>query len=53
MKGKKQNDSSIEIVHYDDPADDTDEDLSMVPEDYGKSRNTKKLKFRLTDRWTR
>ncbi|KAM0106020.1 hypothetical protein ACP6JB_008322 [Aspergillus fumigatus] len=38
---------------YKDPADDTDEDLSDVPEDYGQSDNTKKLRFRLVDRWGR
>jgi hypothetical protein len=41
------------LTNYEDPADDTDEDLSKVPEDYGQSRNTKKLKTRLQDRWVR
>jgi hypothetical protein len=36
-----------------DPANDTDEDLSKVPEDYGKPENTKKLRLRLKDRWAR
>jgi hypothetical protein len=43
----------MELAHrgrYGDLADDTDEDLSRVPEDYGKSKNTKKLKTRLQDR---
>lgn len=46
----------MDLVHqsrYEDPADDTDEDLSKVPEDYGRSTHTKKLKFRLKDRWAR
>ncbi|KAL2014883.1 hypothetical protein VTN00DRAFT_2408 [Thermoascus crustaceus] len=37
--------SAVELVHrarYEDPADDTDKDLLKVPEDYGKSKNTKK-----------
>ena len=38
---------------YEDPADDTDEDLSKVPEDYGRSRHTKMLNFRLKERWAR
>lgn len=44
--------SSVELLHrthYEDPTDDTDEDLSKVPEDYGKSKGTKKPKLRLTD----
>ncbi|KAB8255449.1 hypothetical protein BDV32DRAFT_112297 [Aspergillus pseudonomiae] len=48
--------SAVEVVHqarYDDPADDTDEDLSKVPEDYGKSNNTRKLNLRLEERWAR
>jgi hypothetical protein len=34
-----------------DPADDTDEDLSKVPEDYGKSDKTRKHNLRLKNRW--
>jgi hypothetical protein len=48
--------SAVELVHrgrYEDPADDTDEDLSKVPEDYGRSDNTRKLNLRLKDRWAR
>ncbi|THC87454.1 hypothetical protein EYZ11_013100 [Aspergillus tanneri] len=48
--------SAVQLLHrarYEDPADDTDEDLSKVPEDYGKSKETKKLKIRLTERWAR
>ncbi|GMG51602.1 unnamed protein product [Aspergillus oryzae var. brunneus] len=48
--------SAVEVVHqgrYEDPADDTDEDLSKVPEDYGKSNNTRKLDLRLEERWAR
>lgn len=50
------NTSNVELVHqarYQDPADDTDEDLSKVPEDYGRSNNTKKLNLRLKERWAR
>jgi hypothetical protein len=50
--GKGLKVSTIELIHgtrYKDPADDTDKDLSKVPEDYGKSKNTKKLKTRLQD----
>jgi hypothetical protein len=45
--GKGLKVSTIELIygtHYEDPADNMDEDLSKVPEDYGKSKNTKKLK---------
>ncbi|KAF4263839.1 hypothetical protein CNMCM8812_003855 [Aspergillus fumigatus] len=48
--------SAVELIHrgrYEDPADDTDEDLSKVPEDYGRSNNTRKLSLRLKDRWAR
>ena len=48
--------SAVEVVHqgrYEDPADDTDEDLSKVPEDYGKSNNTRKLDLRLEEHWAR
>ncbi|KAB8067670.1 hypothetical protein BDV29DRAFT_163138 [Aspergillus leporis] len=48
--------SAVELIHrgrYEDPADDTDEDLSKVPEDYGRSNNTWKLNLRLKDRWAR
>ncbi|PKX99523.1 uncharacterized protein P174DRAFT_509439 [Aspergillus novofumigatus IBT 16806] len=48
------NTSAVELVHrgcYKDPADDIDEDLSKVPEDYGRSDNTWKLNLRLKDRW--
>jgi hypothetical protein len=54
--GKGLKVSTMELVHgtrYKDPADDTDEDLSKVPEDYGKSKNNKKLKTRLQDCWAR
>jgi hypothetical protein len=34
-----------------DPANDIDEDLSKVPEDYGKPENTKKLRLWLKDHW--
>ena len=50
------NTANVELAHqtrYQDPADDTDEDLSKVPEDYGKSKNTKKLNIRLKERWAR
>ena len=50
------NTGNVELAHqarYQDPADDTDEDLSKVPEDYGKSKNTKKLNLRLKERWAR
>lgn len=46
--------SNVERVHqarYQVPDDDTDEDLAQVPEDYGRSNNTKKLKLRLKERW--
>lgn len=46
--------SSMERVHqarYQVPDDDTDEDLDQVPEDYGRSNKTKKLKLRLKERW--
>jgi hypothetical protein len=46
--------SAVELVHrgrYEDPADDTDEDLSKVPEDYGRLNNTRKLNLWLKDRW--
>lgn len=48
--------SAVELIHrgrYEDPADDTDEDLSKVPEDYGRLNNTRKLNLRLKDRWAR
>jgi hypothetical protein len=38
--------STVELIHqgrYKDPADNTDEDLSKVLEDYGRSDNTWKL----------
>ena len=53
---KDSSTSNVELAHktrYQDPADDTDEDLSKVPEDYGKSKNTKKLNLRLKERWAR
>lgn len=40
-------------THYKDPADDTDEDLSKVLEDYSKLGGTKKLQLCLTDFWAR
>ena len=48
------NTANVEVAHqacYQDPADDTDEDLSKVLEDYGKSKNTKKLNLRLKECW--
>lgn len=48
---ENKNVSSVELLyrtHYEDPADDTDEDLSKVPEDYGKNNQ-----LRLTGRWAR
>lgn len=42
----------VELVHqthYEDPADDTDDDLSKVLEDYSMSDNTKKLNFQLKE----
>ena len=47
---------NVELVHqacYQDPADDMDKDLSKVPEDNGRSNNTKKLNLRLKERWAR
>jgi hypothetical protein len=38
---------------YEDSADDTDEDLCKLQEDYGRSNNTRKLNLRLKDRWAR
>lgn len=46
--------SAVELVYwgcYKDPANDTDEDLSKVPEDYGRLNNTQKLNLQLKDRW--
>ncbi|KAF7184219.1 hypothetical protein CNMCM7691_004844 [Aspergillus felis] len=45
--------SAAELIHRGryDPADDTDEDLSKVPEDYGKSDKTGKNNLRLKNRW--
>ena len=43
----------VQRACYEDPADDTDEDLSKVPEDYGRSKNTKKPNLRLKERWAR
>jgi hypothetical protein len=34
----------VHQAHYKNPADDTDKDLSKVPEDYGKADDIKKLK---------
>lgn len=53
---KDRNVSAMDLVHqarYEDPADNTDEDLSKVPEDYGRSKHTKNLRFRLENRWAR
>lgn len=50
------NTTNVELVHqvrYQNPADDTDGDLSKIPEDYGRSNNTKKLNLRLKERWAR
>lgn len=50
-------DTSLSVVelqhraHYEVPADDTDEELSKIPEDYGKGDGTKKLNLRLKERW--
>ncbi|GBF62893.1 hypothetical protein TMEN_5484 [Trichophyton mentagrophytes] len=38
---------------YEDPPDDSDEDLQDVPSDYGGSGKTKSLKLRTKDRWQR
>lgn len=38
-------------AHYEVPADDTDEELSKIPEDYGKAGGTKKLNLRLKEHW--
>ncbi|PGH15999.1 hypothetical protein AJ80_05342 [Polytolypa hystricis UAMH7299] len=38
---------------YEDPADDTDEDLAKVPADFGGSKNTALLRERVEDRWKR
>jgi hypothetical protein len=46
--------SNMERAHqarYQVPDDDTDEDLAQVPEDYGRSNKTKRLKLRLKERW--
>jgi len=46
--------SNVERVHqarYQVPDDDTDEDLAKVPEDYGRSNQTKNLRLRLKTRW--
>ncbi|KAJ6008513.1 hypothetical protein N7540_012489 [Penicillium herquei] len=46
--------SNVERIHqarYQVPDDDTDDDLAHVPEDYGRSENTKILRLRLTKRW--
>lgn len=46
--------SNVELAlqaRYQVPDDDTDEDLAQVPEDYGRSNKTKKLKLRLKKRW--
>jgi hypothetical protein len=48
--GKGLEVSTMELVYgtrYKDLANNMDEDLSKVPEDYGKSKNTKKLKTQL------
>ncbi|EER44432.1 C2H2 finger domain-containing protein [Histoplasma capsulatum H143] len=47
------NDTPLRQSLYEDPLDDTDEDLSDVPSDYGGSKQTKKLKLRARDRWQR
>ncbi|PLB47853.1 hypothetical protein P170DRAFT_437579 [Aspergillus steynii IBT 23096] len=46
--------SNVERVHhalYQLPDNNTDKDLAQVPEDYGRSNNTKKLKLQLKERW--
>lgn len=46
----------IDSVHqslYEDPPDDTDEDLSDVSSNYGESGNSRKLRSRAKDRWQR
>jgi hypothetical protein len=40
----------VRQARYQVPDDDTDEDLAQVPEDYGRSNKTKKLKLRLKER---
>ncbi|KAJ6163934.1 hypothetical protein N7470_002606 [Penicillium chermesinum] len=45
---------NVERAHqarYQLPDDDTDEDLAQVPDDYGRSHGTQKLKLRLKQRW--
>ncbi|OXN26563.1 hypothetical protein CDV57_08400 [Aspergillus fumigatus] len=45
---------AVELIYqgcYEDPADDTDKDLSKVPEDYSRSNNTQKLSLQLKDCW--
>ncbi|KAI1939195.1 hypothetical protein LOZ57_006155 [Ophidiomyces ophidiicola] len=39
--------------NYDDPSDDTDENLSDVPSDFGGSVGTKALRHRIENRWRR
>ena len=41
----------VRPARYQVPDDDTDEDLAQIPEDYGRSNQTKKLKLRLKQRW--
>ncbi|EGD99060.1 hypothetical protein TESG_06418 [Trichophyton tonsurans CBS 112818] len=38
---------------YEDPSDNTDEDLQNVPSDFGGSKHTKSLRQRTKDRWQR
>ncbi|EDN02645.1 predicted protein [Histoplasma mississippiense (nom. inval.)] len=53
MHGTKGSIDTALRQSYKDPLDDTDEDLSDVPSDYGGSKQTKKLKLRARDRWQR
>ncbi|OJD13615.1 hypothetical protein AJ78_05936 [Emergomyces pasteurianus Ep9510] len=54
MHGTKgSNDIPLRHSLYEDPLDDTDEDLSDVSSDYGGSKQTKKLRLRASDRWQR
>ncbi|KAI1955639.1 hypothetical protein LOZ58_006700, partial [Ophidiomyces ophidiicola] len=39
--------------NYDDPSNDTDENLSDVPSDFGGSVGTKALRHRIENRWRR
>lgn len=51
--GKMPTEDDLRCSLYEDPPDNTDEDLSDVASDYGVSSKTKKLKSRAKDRWQR